>query len=125
MKFLQQIACFIFVSVFILQTFNKTIIYFNFELNKDYITKNLCVNRNKPQMHCNGKCHLKKQLAKEEKKEQSPANSTKEKNEIQFFSEINSNINLLNPSVTTILRPSYSLSLSEKHLHAVFLPPKV
>lgn len=36
-------------------------------------------------MHCNGKCHLKKQLEKENKKESSPT-SLKEKSEIQFYS---------------------------------------
>lgn len=33
-----------------------------YELNKTYIAENICVNKNKPQLHCNGKCYLKKQL---------------------------------------------------------------
>lgn len=35
-----------------------------YELNKDYIAKNLCENRNKPEMKCCGKCYLRKQLKK-------------------------------------------------------------
>lgn len=35
-----------------------------FELNKDYIAKNLCENLDKPQMSCCGKCYLGKQLDK-------------------------------------------------------------
>lgn len=35
-----------------------------YQVRKEYIAKNLCVNKNKPKMHCNGKCHLKKQLKK-------------------------------------------------------------
>lgn len=35
-----------------------------YQLNKSYIAKNLCENRDKPKMGCNGKCHLKKQLKK-------------------------------------------------------------
>ncbi len=35
-----------------------------YAINYDYIAKTLCVNKAKPQMHCNGKCHLMKQLAK-------------------------------------------------------------
>ena len=35
-----------------------------YQLNKSYIAKNLCENRAKPKMKCNGKCHLKKQLKK-------------------------------------------------------------
>lgn len=33
-----------------------------FKLNQDYIVKNLCENRSKPQKKCCGKCYLKKQL---------------------------------------------------------------
>lgn len=33
-------------------------------LNYDYIANTLCENKAKPQLHCNGKCHLKKELAR-------------------------------------------------------------
>ena len=33
--------------------------------NRDYIAANLCENRARPQLHCDGKCYLAKQLAKE------------------------------------------------------------
>lgn len=33
-------------------------------LNYDYIVKELCENKAKPEMQCNGKCHLMKELAK-------------------------------------------------------------
>ena len=32
--------------------------------NKDYVAKELCVNKARPKMKCNGKCHLAKQLQK-------------------------------------------------------------
>ena len=38
--------------------------FIEYELNKKYIAEVLCVNKDKPEMHCNGKCHLKKQLKK-------------------------------------------------------------
>ena len=34
-----------------------------YELNIDYIIENYCVNKEKPQLQCNGKCHLATQLA--------------------------------------------------------------
>ncbi len=36
--------------------------FLDYYLRKDYIEKNLCINRDKPEMHCHGKCHLKKEL---------------------------------------------------------------
>lgn len=38
-----------------------------YEINKDYIAATLCENKNKPEMHCNGKCYLNKQLKKADK----------------------------------------------------------
>lgn len=35
-----------------------------YQVNKDYIAKNLCENRNKPELNCCGKCYLRKQLKK-------------------------------------------------------------
>ena len=39
-------------------------VYLDFELRKEYIIQNLCENRFKPQLHCDGKCYLAKQLQK-------------------------------------------------------------
>ncbi|OWP77135.1 hypothetical protein BWK62_01875 [Flavobacterium oreochromis] len=36
----------------------------DYVVNYDYITKVLCVNKDKPILKCNGKCHLMKELAK-------------------------------------------------------------
>ena len=40
------------------------VVYLDFELRKDFIIKNLCENRFKPQLNCNGKCYLAKKLHK-------------------------------------------------------------
>ncbi len=38
-----------------------------YAINYDYISKVLCVNKEKPKLQCNGKCHLTKELAKLQK----------------------------------------------------------
>jgi hypothetical protein len=40
------------------------VVYLDFELRKDFIIKNLCENRFKPQLKCNGQCYLAKKLHK-------------------------------------------------------------
>jgi hypothetical protein len=47
------------------QTFSKSFIVLDYQWNKDYIARVLCVNRNKPEMKCEGKCYLCKKLKKE------------------------------------------------------------
>ncbi len=37
-------------------------------LNKDYITEAFCVNKDKPELECNGKCHMKDVMEKNEEK---------------------------------------------------------
>lgn len=74
----------------IFQSFSTILILINFQLNKEYISKNLCVQKEVKDNCCKGSCHLKKQLKEEEKKEQSPANSLKDIKEFQIFCQINS-----------------------------------
>ena len=48
----------------LLQTFNQVVIVAQFYANRDFIAKNLCENRAKPERKCCGKCYLSKQLNK-------------------------------------------------------------
>lgn len=48
-----------------------------FNLNRDYISKNLCENRYRPQLNCKGTCVLMKKMKQEEKQEQNTPSPTK------------------------------------------------
>ncbi|PKV49258.1 hypothetical protein ATE84_1279 [Aquimarina sp. MAR_2010_214] len=58
-------------------------------MNYDYIVKNLCENKDRPRLKCNGKCYLVKQLAKQsEETNTNPFKKEQSKNktqEIVFF----------------------------------------
>lgn len=49
--------------------FSRFLVYMEFEINKSYIVAELCENRDKPSLNCNGKCVLKKKLHAAEEKE--------------------------------------------------------
>jgi hypothetical protein len=53
-----------------------------FQLNQKYIASTLCENRDKPWLHCNGKCYLMKKIKLAEDKEKSEERQT-QKNMIQ------------------------------------------
>lgn len=40
--------------------------YVEYILNQDYIAEVLCINKGKPELQCNGKCHLVKQIEKQQ-----------------------------------------------------------
>ena len=67
MKF---IAVPILILLLMAQTFSKWFVEISFDLNRDYIAKNLCENRFRPVLKCNGNCVLMKKMKQEEKKEQ-------------------------------------------------------
>eukprot|EP01133_Synstelium_polycarpum_P004631 gene4631-5416_t len=62
--------------------FSRFFIYAGFELNRNYIASTLCENRDKPMLHCNGKCYLMKKLKQAEEKEKGQ-NRASQKNQFQ------------------------------------------
>ena len=65
----------------------------DYVVNYEYISTVLCVNKAKPKLQCNGKCHLMKELAKSSENE-SPISSDKkiasQQFEVLFLEEIKS-----------------------------------
>ena len=83
---IKQIPVILLLTAFLGQTFSKCIIFFNYQLKKNYIATFLCENRNKPEMKCEGKCYLCKRLKNENKKDQeNPERKAENKFEIISF----------------------------------------
>ena len=99
----------------------------DYVVNYDYIATVLCVNKAKPQMHCNGKCHLIKEMAKESESEK-PISSDKKRgvseNENLFFQIVHPFETLQDSyPTTTKMNLSYSNLYSYLNSNAVFHPP--
>ena len=71
------LSSFFFISILLTKTAYSVFWQVNFYLNQKEITKKECENKNRPEMRCNGKCYLAKQL----KKVEAELNSQKEKQE--------------------------------------------
>ena len=67
---------------FALQIGSRIYVLVDFQINKEYIAENLCVNKEEPESCCEGSCHLEKELTKvEENENQGPINSDTNKKE--------------------------------------------
>lgn len=55
---------FFIIILTLVMTFKPVIPLVDYAINYDYISEVLCINKNKPELKCNGKCHLKNELAK-------------------------------------------------------------
>ena len=64
---MKLIAGSILILLVMVQTFTSWLIVAEYTINQEYIAKNLCVNKAKPQLHCKGKCQLMKKMAEEDK----------------------------------------------------------
>jgi hypothetical protein len=69
----------------LLQPLSKMLLVVEYQVNKNYIAAVLCENKTKPQLQCNGKCHLNKELKEAEKQEQKLPAPLKEKLEVLYF----------------------------------------
>ena len=61
-----RFLAFFLTALMLLQTLGQEVLVVDYQLNKAKITAQFCVNKARPQLHCNGKCHLAKQLRKAE-----------------------------------------------------------
>jgi hypothetical protein len=96
----------------------------DYELNKEYISKNLCENKEKPKSSCNGKCHLAKELKKQDKKENPTSNSQKEKFENQFYSEVKKSAFSIFDVNNRKHVVFYQFKNYSNYLDSIFLPPR-
>jgi hypothetical protein len=106
------------------QTFSKTIVFVSWEANRDFISKNLCENRNRPMMHCNGKCHLRKQLEAGEQKDGNPLpSSIKSFDEIVVLAEENHLLQFPFAADLQQYYPEESIAVPVSPVHDIFHPP--
>jgi hypothetical protein len=107
--------------------------FVEYAVNYNYITKVLCVNKAKPVLKCNGKCHLMKQLANaaEEESANDKSNSSDKKEnhiniEILFYTEIKSLVsNQTRFQNQNTVNDNYSNLYSYKTSFSIFHPPAV
>ncbi|GAA3783711.1 hypothetical protein GCM10022271_15030 [Corallibacter vietnamensis] len=79
-----------------------------YELNIDYIIKTYCINTDKPELKCNGKCHLAKQLNLE-------TQNSEDENELNSIAVFEGFLPVFNQIQTYILPKKPKLTIS-KHI---------
>lgn len=69
----KRLAALVFGLTFSVAVIHDASLYFHYLLNQEEITELFCINKAEPELQCNGKCHLKKQLRATPEKEQNEA----------------------------------------------------
>jgi hypothetical protein len=113
------------IFIVAVQTFSKCLVILGYEINKDYITKNLCVNRAKPCSCCKGKCFLGKKLASDEDQQQSPGKGgQREQSQPQWFPAHSIETAFLSPLIITPDFQQYLLGHLQDFTRTFFQPPQ-
>lgn len=94
-------------------------------VNIDYISEVLCINKDKPEMCCRGKCHLKDKLDQQNDTERKTPVNIKQTSEILFVVQRADLllIDLVGVPVSTQL-PPYRPGMISDLAFAIFHPPK-
>ncbi|WP_316820906.1 hypothetical protein [Pedobacter gandavensis] len=121
---LKRFTCFILLFTLLLAQFSKVFVYAGFELNQQYIAAVLCENKDKPEMHCNGKCYLMKKLKQAEDKEKKQERDALKKtvSDVFFLSAVAEPLLPL-PVQTTAVPVEVSFDLPEHHSEIPHPPP--
>jgi len=95
----------------------------NFKINQEFFAT-ICANKDNPEMQCNGKCHLKKQIQQHEEESSKENQITEKENQLFFQNKSDStNTSAISSSEKRLsyLEPLYST----QHFFDVFHPPKI
>lgn len=121
---LNRCIAFLLLLAFGAMSFSQAVVEVNFFANQDSIAKTLCENRDKPMMHCNGRCQLCKRLAKQDNQDKdNPERKAENRNEVLFCQE--TGCLLTQPSIYFISSLYFAMTSGEPvdRASAIFHPP--
>lgn len=105
---------------------NNLTMYLSFKLHQAEIAEIFCINKNKPSLHCEGKCYLNERLAKTNEKENPAAPLTKfeETLRINFFLPISAALKVEFTATQSRCCFEYLVLNSQPFHHSFFQPPE-
>ncbi|WP_321279547.1 hypothetical protein [Marinifilum fragile] len=111
------------ILILSVQSTGNIIIILHYKFNQDFYAS-VCENKDKPEMECNGKCHLKKQLKQQEENESEKKKINIEKENLNFISTCFDLIPTPKISIapTDVNLPHFQLI--KKHVSDIFHPPQ-
>lgn len=60
---MKKIAAYLLIVLMLAASVKDVLMWASFKVNQDFIAKTLCVNQDKPEIMCSGKCYLAQKIA--------------------------------------------------------------
>lgn len=113
------------VLVFSTGLMSDVVIYMNYLANQAEITELFCINKDVPEMKCDGKCHLKSQLEKQSGHEPAPPSEVKFERLHFVAVDFNGCSILLNSDKKPNLKRDFTPSILNGHSKVDLPPPRL
>lgn len=127
MKAFQHIGAILIVTLFFVKSMIAPMLFLDYEIRKDFIIQNYCENKDRPELHCDGKCYLAKRIEAAQSEDEKQANDQFVSKvftiETHFVNEITLIRNSRIDEIPSISNYSYSERPFMAFLPAVFHPP--
>jgi hypothetical protein len=121
---LKKLTAYFLIFSLLSVNFSRFFIFAGFELNRNYIAAKLCENRDKPWMHCNGRCYFMKKINQARESERNDDRQS-QKNLFQDASITNASpIKFQNQLLDIINTPCRSGVLTQFN-RTLFRPPQL
>lgn len=108
------------VILLLTHVFNERIIQIAFNLNRDYIQSELCINKDNPESNCFGKCYFSNQIKKNQERKQSPEYQS---NKQTYYLTVLENTECTDYSEDNTHTFEYSFMYSSSFTSTLFRPP--
>jgi hypothetical protein len=114
----------ILVFCILVQASTRILILLDFEVRRDFIKEVLCMNRDKPEIKCEGKCFLSGQLEKEKEQHKEFPGKLKAENEnFQIF--YHNSLELLQNSINISKKSAFNSPVFNSLIqNLIFHPPR-
>ena len=121
-----RLYAFLLLLVIVFYISKPLLPYIEYAVFRDYIAKNLCINKDKPKSCCHGKCHLQEQLKKSADTNESEDKGSKKVQNKEVKEYLVSHISIPKSFSNKIALNSHSESLKLQNVVLdIFIPPKI
>jgi hypothetical protein len=121
---LQRVTAYLLIFSLVSVSFSRFFVYAGFELNRNYIVTKLCENRDKPAVHCDGKCYFAKKIKQVDDKQASDERQS-QKSLFQEVFVISSTDIQFHTSLLQVISTPYDSSLPPTPAAVIFQPPRL
>jgi hypothetical protein len=121
---LQRVTAYLLIFSLVAVNFSRFFVFAGFELNRNYIATKLCENRDKPYMHCGGKCYFMKKIKQADDKQASDERQSLKSLFQEVFVISNTEMKF-HSSLLQVIDTPYDDSLPPTPAAVIFQPPQL